>query len=54
MQKLTQIEIQPSRSVGTHVLRPSPIVLWLQVVTLAWMLVEFGVSWYAAVTAHSP
>jgi len=26
----------------------------LQGVTLAWMLVEFGVSIYAAVTAHSP
>jgi divalent metal cation (Fe/Co/Zn/Cd) transporter len=54
MQELTQIEIQPSRSAVTPVLRPSPIVLWLQVVTLAWMLVEFGVSLYAAVTAHSP
>jgi divalent metal cation (Fe/Co/Zn/Cd) transporter len=29
-------------------------VLWLQGVTLAWMLVEFCVSVYAAVTAHSP
>jgi divalent metal cation (Fe/Co/Zn/Cd) transporter len=29
-------------------------VFWLQVVTLAWMLVEFGVSAYAAVTARSP
>jgi len=29
-------------------------VLWLQAVTLAWMLVEFGVSAYAAATAHSP
>jgi divalent metal cation (Fe/Co/Zn/Cd) transporter len=29
-------------------------VLWLQGVTLAWMMVELGVSAYAAVTAHSP
>jgi divalent metal cation (Fe/Co/Zn/Cd) transporter len=29
-------------------------VLWLQGVTLAWMLVELGVSVYAAATAHSP
>lgn len=29
-------------------------VFWLQGVTLAWMLVEFGVSAYAAITAHSP
>jgi divalent metal cation (Fe/Co/Zn/Cd) transporter len=29
-------------------------VLWLQGVTLAWMLVELVVSAYAAVTAHSP
>jgi divalent metal cation (Fe/Co/Zn/Cd) transporter len=33
---------------------PRTAVLWLQGVTLAWMLVEFGVSAYAAVTAHSP
>lgn len=29
-------------------------VLWLQGVTLAWMLVELTVSAYAAATAHSP
>jgi divalent metal cation (Fe/Co/Zn/Cd) transporter len=29
-------------------------VLWLQIVTLAWMLIECGVSLYAAATAHSP
>lgn len=33
---------------------PSVAVLWLQSVTLAWMLVEFGVSAYAALTARSP
>jgi divalent metal cation (Fe/Co/Zn/Cd) transporter len=29
-------------------------VLWLQIVTLVWMLTECGVSLYAAATAHSP
>jgi divalent metal cation (Fe/Co/Zn/Cd) transporter len=29
-------------------------VVWLQVVTLAWMLIECGVSLYAAATAQSP
>lgn len=33
---------------------PRIAVLWLQGVTLAWMLVEFGVAAYAAATAHSP
>jgi divalent metal cation (Fe/Co/Zn/Cd) transporter len=32
----------------------SNAVFWLQGVTLAWMLVEAGVSIYAAITAHSP
>ncbi len=35
-------------------LRHSAAVLWLQGITLAWMLVECGVSLYAAKTAHSP
>jgi divalent metal cation (Fe/Co/Zn/Cd) transporter len=34
--------------------RPRSRVFWLQGVTLVWMLVEFGVSAYAAATAHSP
>ena len=29
-------------------------MLWLQGVTLTWMLVEFGVAAYAAATSHSP
>jgi divalent metal cation (Fe/Co/Zn/Cd) transporter len=33
--------------------RPSKAVLWLQGITLAWMLVECGVSIYAAKAAHS-
>src|ERR1019366_9442322 len=34
--------------------KPSAIVLWLQSVTLVWMLVELSVSVFAAVTARSP
>jgi divalent metal cation (Fe/Co/Zn/Cd) transporter len=34
--------------------KPSTTVLWLQIVTLAWMLVELGVSVFASVTARSP
>ncbi|MGA1983907.1 MAG: cation transporter [Acidobacteriaceae bacterium] len=33
---------------------PRTAVLWLQGITLAWMLLEFGVAAYAAATAHSP
>jgi divalent metal cation (Fe/Co/Zn/Cd) transporter len=33
--------------------RPSRTALWLQLITLAWMLVECGVSIYAAEMAHS-
>lgn len=35
-------------------LRRSTTVLWLQGITLAWMLVECGVALFAAVVAHSP
>jgi divalent metal cation (Fe/Co/Zn/Cd) transporter len=34
--------------------KPRPAVLWLQAITLTWMLVELGVAGYAAFTAHSP
>src|ERR1035438_3097719 len=34
--------------------KPTTAVLWLQSITLLWMLVELGVSVYAAVTARSP
>ncbi len=32
----------------------SKAVIWLQVLTLGWMLIECGLSIYAAKTAHSP
>jgi divalent metal cation (Fe/Co/Zn/Cd) transporter len=54
MPELFQIGIQPSRSAFRRAPRPHFTVFWLEGVTLGWMLVELGVSVYAAVTAHSP
>jgi divalent metal cation (Fe/Co/Zn/Cd) transporter len=54
MPELVQIGVQPSKPANARSPKPRAIVLWLQGVTLAWMLVEFGVSAYAALTAHSP
>ncbi len=54
MHELVQIGVQPSKPDIACAPGPSARVLWLQGVTLAWMLVELGVSSYAAVTAHSP
>ena len=51
MAELVQLgAVQPESSVPP---RPSRTVLWLQLVTLAWMLVECGVSLYAANVARS-
>ena len=52
MPELVQIGVQQSKPAS--VLPGRATVLWLQGVTLAWMLVESSVSLYAAVTAHSP
>ena len=54
MRDLVQIGSKPAKPVVACASKPPAVVLWLQGVTLAWMLVEFGVSVYAAVTAHSP
>src|ERR1017187_2130188 len=54
MPELVQIGFQPSKPAIAGAPKPRASVLWLQGVTLAWMLVEFGVSAYAAMTAHSP
>lgn len=53
MQEPVQIAFQCGRSATAGAPRPGGSVFWIQGVTLAWMLVEFGVSAYAAVTAHS-
>jgi divalent metal cation (Fe/Co/Zn/Cd) transporter len=52
MSELTQIGTQPPAVALAP--KPRPTVFWLQGITLAWMLVEFAVSAYAAFTAHSP
>src|SRR5271170_524724 len=54
MPELVQIGVQPSKPAIVCTPGPSATVLWLQGVTLGWMLVELGVSAFAAVTAHSP
>ncbi len=54
MPELAQIGAQPSKPVIACAPKPRATVIWLQGVTLAWMLAEFGVSAYAAVTARSP
>src|SRR5580698_3020031 len=54
MPELVQIGFQPSKLAVKGAPKPRASVLWIQGVTLAWMLVEFGVSAYAAITAHSP
>lgn len=47
------VQLETVRAVSNRTARPSRTVLWLQLVTLAWMLVECGVSLYAAKMAHS-
>jgi divalent metal cation (Fe/Co/Zn/Cd) transporter len=54
MPEFLQVGIQPLKRAVAYASKPSAPVLWLQGVTLAWMSVEFGISAYAAVTAHSP
>jgi divalent metal cation (Fe/Co/Zn/Cd) transporter len=53
MPELIQIGSQARTAVCPPVQR-SHAVLWIQGVTLAWMLVECGASLYAAAVAHSP
>src|SRR5580692_7771238 len=55
MSELVQIGSRPSNTCAP-VSRTvaSTRVLWLQGFTVAWMLLELGVSAYAASTAHSP
>lgn len=51
------IQIGPQPTKATSVCAPvarSHAVLWLQAMTLAWMIIECGLSLYAAATAHSP
>ncbi|HTB12471.1 MAG TPA: cation transporter [Bryobacteraceae bacterium] len=55
MSELVQFEIQRSKPTVTCVpTRGSAAVFWVQGITLVWMLVECGLSLYAAAAAHSP
>ena len=55
MSGLVQIGSQPAKPASACAPVPrSHAVLWLQTVTLVWMLIECGASLYAAATAHSP
>ena len=56
MSELVRIGVPSSKPVAACAPKAQPRtrVFWLQSVTLAWMLVEFCVSAYAAITAHSP
>jgi divalent metal cation (Fe/Co/Zn/Cd) transporter len=55
MSGFVQIGPQPAKPASACApVQRSSKVLWLQVVTLSWMLVECGVSLFAAAAAHSP
>ncbi len=54
MPEPAQIGSQLSKPAIPSAPKPRASVFWMQVVTLAWMISEFGVSAYAAATAHSP
>lgn len=55
MDKPVQIGVQSPDPVHSCAPKARPKrVFWLQGVTLVWMLVEFGVTAYAAAAAHSP
>ena len=58
MPGLTQSDARPLPATAAPAALPAAghprLVLWLALGTLAWKLVECGVSAYAAVTAHSP
>lgn len=50
--QLVQIGLAPAKPQEGRL--PRKRVFWVQGITLAWMLIEFGVSAYAAVKARSP
>ncbi len=54
MPELIQLGALPARPAFAQPPKTSSTALWLQGVTLVWMLVELCVSAYAAVTARSP
>jgi divalent metal cation (Fe/Co/Zn/Cd) transporter len=55
MPELVQIDPQPAKAdASSPPSSRSNTVVWLQVFTLTWMLIECGASLYAAAAAHSP
>jgi|SRR5580698_6452558 divalent metal cation (Fe/Co/Zn/Cd) transporter len=54
MSEVIQLGARQSQPAFARPSKPSAAVLWLQAITLAWMLVELGISAYAAATARSP
>jgi len=54
MPELVQLGSAPAPPSVCAPTRQAKTVLWIQGVTLAWMLIECGVSLYAAAAAHSP
>src|SRR5271156_1811407 len=56
MSGLVQIGSQPAKAAAAVCApaRRTSTVVWLQSITLAWMVVECGASLFAAATAHSP
>jgi divalent metal cation (Fe/Co/Zn/Cd) transporter len=57
MSELVQLGAEAVASRERQSQRPhsqKQVILWLQGVTIAWMLVECGVALYAAAAAHSP
>jgi divalent metal cation (Fe/Co/Zn/Cd) transporter len=54
MPDLVHIGAPPAKPAAAIAAEPRAAVFWLQGITLAWMTAEFGVSAYAAWTAHSP
>jgi divalent metal cation (Fe/Co/Zn/Cd) transporter len=55
MKQLVHIGGRPAEPVAVCASnRPRAQVFWLQGLTLAWMIIEFGVAAYAAAMAHSP
>jgi divalent metal cation (Fe/Co/Zn/Cd) transporter len=54
MPELVQIGSSLPRTTACPPVQRSHAVLWIQGVTLAWMLIECGASLYAAAAAHSP
>jgi divalent metal cation (Fe/Co/Zn/Cd) transporter len=55
MSGFVQIGSQPAKANSACAyVAPSTTILWVQLVTLGWMLFECGASLYAAAAAHSP